>query len=75
MNMTKEKLRAIPKEDLINIILASRNEHNFRERVNDWFFNRLNELSNEMDLVIGKPPQWNKLNKEYDRLYKLWSVK
>ena len=25
-----------------------------------------------MDLVIGKPPQWNKLNKEYDRLYKIW---
>ena len=40
--------------------------------MNDWFFNRLNELSNEMDLVIGKPPQLNKLNKEYDRLYKIW---
>ena len=70
--MKREQLRVIPKNDLIDIIFESRNKYDFELKVNNWFIEHINNLLDEMDLVANEHVKWDKLNKQCQKLEKIW---
>ncbi len=70
---SKKQLNAIPKEELIDMIIDSRDNYEFERKVNNFFYKSLNNICDEMEAIIDDYKRWEELNKKYNKLDKLWS--
>ena len=73
--MTKKQLEAIPKKDLIEIMMKSRSIYELNYNVIQWFEGKLLSIINELRKtdMLEERKKWEKLNKEYVRLNRIWS--
>lgn len=73
--MTKKQLETIPKKDLIEIMMKSRTIYELNYNVVQWFDGKLLSIINELRKtdMLEEHKKWEKLNKEYVRLNRIWS--
>lgn len=73
--MTKKQLEAIPKKDLIEIMLKSKSIYELNHNVIHWFDGKLESISNELSKIdiLKEYKKWENLNKKYVKLMRIWS--